>query len=488
MSAVARAPPSSIRMSTASGAAFARDAPSPARDDDSHDDRDDHASLELCRRSGERLGLWDPHLGRGCGRLGGELLARTGGALPAALTVAILAAPTRGQALDKATFRLARRRAIGVAAAIAITALFSQTRDLLLAAFAGWIGALRRLRSRTHGWEPRLRGGALRLHAWRSSPSSSSIRPQHVFESSVARGAAIAVGIAAVALVNDVLAAPDSFPQAGFPVGRPPSSRSRLCEGPFPAMRRPTRRPPRGSCATSWRSAPRSQVLADRVQRAARSGARRPEARPSRSWRRSHAARAMNALRAAADPAFGDMSAATLEGSGKPSPAAGVIGSPLLAAPAGLLLQAFLRRDAEVREALTALNAGRQLDRGEWRLAALSIATIAAAAGLRAAAYLVLRIRLLRPGRLARGRRLPLAGRPRDWVGRDDARSTRLHRLSIYRGSDRSCSGGYARISDSRRRQRISVARACSRALHDRHDGADDPAASPSSRRSAAST
>ena len=37
--------------------------------------------------------------------------------------------------------------------------------------------------------------------------------PQHVFESGVARGAAIAVGIAAVAFVNDLLAAPDSFPR-----------------------------------------------------------------------------------------------------------------------------------------------------------------------------------------------------------------------------------------------------------------------------------
>jgi len=74
----------------------------------------------------------------------------------------------------------------------------------------------------------------------------------------------------------------------------------------------------------------------------------------------------MNALRANADPAFREMMAATLEGSGKPSPAAGVIGSPPLAAPAGLLLQAFLRRDAEVREALTALNAGKR-PRQAWR-------------------------------------------------------------------------------------------------------------------------
>jgi uncharacterized membrane protein YccC len=57
----------------------------------------------------------------------------------AAVTVAILAEPTRGRALEKAFFRLIAT-VIGVTAAIVIVALFSQTRDLLLAVFAGWIG------------------------------------------------------------------------------------------------------------------------------------------------------------------------------------------------------------------------------------------------------------------------------------------------------------------------------------------------------------
>jgi hypothetical protein len=36
---------------------------------------------------------------------------------------------------------------------------------------------------------------------------------QHVFETGMARGAAIAVGIVAAAVVNDLLAARDSHPQ-----------------------------------------------------------------------------------------------------------------------------------------------------------------------------------------------------------------------------------------------------------------------------------
>src|SRR5262249_59194671 len=53
----------------------------------------------------------------------------------AAITVAILAEPTRGRALEKAAFRLIAT-IIGVTAAIAITGLFSQARDLILAVFA----------------------------------------------------------------------------------------------------------------------------------------------------------------------------------------------------------------------------------------------------------------------------------------------------------------------------------------------------------------
>jgi uncharacterized membrane protein YccC len=124
----------------------------------------------------------------------------------AALTVAILATPTRGEALHKASYRL-MATVIGVTAAIAITALFSQARDLLIAAFAAWIG----------------------LCVYAAALVDGNCAYEHVFETGMARGAAIAVGIAAVALVNDLLAAPDTFPR-GVAVGRSPSPRSRLYE------------------------------------------------------------------------------------------------------------------------------------------------------------------------------------------------------------------------------------------------------------------
>src|SRR5262245_51830393 len=50
----------------------------------------------------------------------------------AAITVAILALPTRGQGMEKAGFRLLAT-VIGVTASIAIAGVFSQTESLLLA-------------------------------------------------------------------------------------------------------------------------------------------------------------------------------------------------------------------------------------------------------------------------------------------------------------------------------------------------------------------
>src|SRR5215469_10163313 len=57
----------------------------------------------------------------------------------AAVTVAILAEPSRGQALEKAAFRLIGT-VVGVTASIVIVGLFSQTRELMLAAAAVWLG------------------------------------------------------------------------------------------------------------------------------------------------------------------------------------------------------------------------------------------------------------------------------------------------------------------------------------------------------------
>src|SRR5215470_1892760 len=127
----------------------------------------------------------------------------------AAFTVAILAESTRGRALGKAGFRLVAT-ILGVTAAIVIVGLFSQARDLMLLAFAVWIGLCvyaAGLLDGNHAYAAVLSGYSVALIAIQQLDA-----PGHVFESGMARGAAIAVGIAAIAVVNDVLAAPDSHP------------------------------------------------------------------------------------------------------------------------------------------------------------------------------------------------------------------------------------------------------------------------------------
>jgi uncharacterized membrane protein YccC len=126
-----------------------------------------------------------------------------------ALTVAILAEPTRGQTLDKAAFRLLAT-VIGVTASIAITGVFSQARDLILAAFAVWLGICvfaAKLLDGYRAYAAVLSGYTVGLIAVQQID-----HPQHVFESGMARGAAITVGILSIAVVNTLIFPSDRQP------------------------------------------------------------------------------------------------------------------------------------------------------------------------------------------------------------------------------------------------------------------------------------
>jgi len=128
----------------------------------------------------------------------------------AALTIAVLAFPTRGQAVEKACFRL-MATTIGVAASIAMTGMFAQSNVLILAAFAAWMGLCVYVTSLLDGnraYAAALCGTTVALIAM---PQLDS--PQMVFQAGMARGAAIAVGVLAVTFVNDFLAAPDFHPK-----------------------------------------------------------------------------------------------------------------------------------------------------------------------------------------------------------------------------------------------------------------------------------
>jgi len=127
----------------------------------------------------------------------------------AALTVAILALPTRAQGLEKAGYRLFAT-AIGVAASIAIAGVFSQTGGLLLAVLGIWIGLCVYVAGMLDG--NRAYAAALSCITVGLIAIQQIDTPLQVFPSGVARGAAIGIGILAVALVNEVLAAPDYHP------------------------------------------------------------------------------------------------------------------------------------------------------------------------------------------------------------------------------------------------------------------------------------
>jgi uncharacterized membrane protein YccC len=127
----------------------------------------------------------------------------------AAITVAILALPTRGQAMEKAGFRLIAT-VFGVAASIAISGLFSQTDGLLLTVFSAWVGLCVYAAGMLDG--NRAYAATLCCITVALIAVQQIDNPQQVFATGVARGAEIAVGVLASALISDVLAVPDYHP------------------------------------------------------------------------------------------------------------------------------------------------------------------------------------------------------------------------------------------------------------------------------------
>ena len=126
--------------------------------------------------------------------------------LSAAITVGIVAVPTRGQALEKAGFRFLGT-AIGVVASIVLIGSLSQARDLFLLAFAAWVGLCVYVASLTDGF--RAYGAVLSGYTVALVAIQMIDTPGQVFDFGMQRGAAIALGIAAIAVVNDLLVAPD---------------------------------------------------------------------------------------------------------------------------------------------------------------------------------------------------------------------------------------------------------------------------------------
>jgi uncharacterized membrane protein YccC len=124
----------------------------------------------------------------------------------AAVTVGILALQTRGQLYQKAVYRVLAT-IIGVVASFVIAGLFPQTRDLFMIGFAGWLGLCVYVGGLLDG--NRAYGAVLSGYTVAQVAVTQIDSPQNIFLAGVNRGAAIVVGIGALALVSDVFAAPN---------------------------------------------------------------------------------------------------------------------------------------------------------------------------------------------------------------------------------------------------------------------------------------
>jgi uncharacterized membrane protein YccC len=308
----------------------------------------------------------------------------------AAVCVAILAAPTRGQALDKACYRVLAT-VIGVVAALAITAFFSQTRDLLLAAYAGWLGLCVYVSGTLDGnraYAAVLSGYTVALVAIQQTDT-----PQHVFETGIARGAAIAVGIVAIAVVNDVLAAPDNHLQLA---SRLTVLHRRVRDYAKAVLRDEA---PDAACAAGLLRdmAALNPELGSLATESATGPIRSASARNAAVGlvAELHAARVLQALPVRADAARRDLIASALDRSidapslisdatwldHTSSSTTRPLSTPLVGA-----LKELLRRDDEVRDGLTALDTGTR-PRHAWRTPVYCSHRLAAEAGIRATVW-----------------------------------------------------------------------------------------------------
>jgi uncharacterized membrane protein YccC len=299
--------------------------------------------------------------------------------LSAAITVGILAVPTRGQALEKAGFRFLGT-VIGVVASIALIGSLSQARDLFLLAFAAWVGLCVYVASLSDGF--RAYGAVLSGYTVALVAIQMIDTPGQVFDFGMQRGAAIALGIAAIAVVNDLLVAPDRHLELATQLA---------------AIHRRVRDHAK---AVIWGEATDSTATAGLLRETAAlraeitslvtessSGPARGAAARNTAVAlvaEVHAVRVLKALPVDVDLAIRDRMTSALEEGGDERPS-----TDHMTASLDWAFRELLRRDQDVREGLAALRSGARPARA-WRTPFYFCHRLAAEAGVRAALWLAL--------------------------------------------------------------------------------------------------
>ncbi len=190
---------------------------------DQSDNRSRLPSLEIKRAIGGHLSKWiDATLDRlDPGTAGWAHASRVWGGIvvalyigfwlqlesasSAAVTVAILAQPRRGHALSRAVYRVFGTL-IGFAASITLVALFGQERVLMIAGVSAWLALCIFVSTYLEGGQSY--GAVLSGYTVGLIAVANLDTPQAVFETGIARTAAIVVGVFVISCINDAFGSP----------------------------------------------------------------------------------------------------------------------------------------------------------------------------------------------------------------------------------------------------------------------------------------
>lgn len=306
----------------------------------------------------------------------------------AMITVMILAEPTRGQVLEKAAYRLIAT-AIGIVVSFVLVGAFSQSRELLLAAFAIWLGLCVYACGLLDGY--RAYAAVLSGYTVAFVAIQPIDDPSHIFETAMARGAAIAVGVLSLAVVNALLLAPDRYPQLVVQLS---ALHRRVQMLALAAIRS-------GSADALATAALLQQIVALRPDISSLATEDSGGSNRSAAARSAivalvtevHALRALAAASGALDPALRERLAAVFEAeAGTPPRVPSEMGE--IGVPAVWAWDELLRRDAEVHAHLAALRAGGSPSRS-WRAPLYRSQRVAIENGVRAGLAFALTATLL---------------------------------------------------------------------------------------------